>query len=173
MLPIHAVIYVAMETPQTWWYLPGMMVEVCFAILDSQRGYTVGSQNPSNLEPRHLAVLQIGIECNNLSLDAVLIIFLIHTGYLKEASKNTLKSHNSSFPQKSFSQGPFNNFVKQPTNQRPTESTEFDTSNSHFISIIISKRKIPRCHSMLRSQALMAAPEKIVGHRDQQKFHPF
>ena len=77
MLPLHsAVIYIAMETVQTF----ALLFEISQRRYDEVRFF--GSQNPSNLEPRHLAVLQIGIECNNLSLDAVLIIFLIHTGYL-------------------------------------------------------------------------------------------
>lgn len=77
MLPLHsAVIYIAMETVQTF----ALLFQISQRRYDEVRFF--GSQNPSNLEPRHLAVLQIGIECNNLSLDAVLIIFLIHTGYL-------------------------------------------------------------------------------------------
>ena len=77
MLPLHsAVLYIAMETEQTF----ALLFQISQRRYDEVRFF--GSQNPSNLEPRHLAVLQIGIECNYLSLDAVLIIFLIHTGYL-------------------------------------------------------------------------------------------
>lgn len=87
--------------------------------------------------------------------------------------QNNIKQPQLQLPTKKNVLQLFSKELVTPTKQCFFQSTEFDTSNSHFTSIIISKRKIPRCHSMLRSQALMAAPEKLGSFEIPRNFTPF